>query len=68
MPANSPGRSGGGALIPGRAKLLVGYVKFLGYSTYIHTNDRTGHYRSTPKVFSRCHFQERGIFRDIGEF
>ena len=67
MPANSPGRSGGGARTPGRAKLLAGYVKFLGYSTYIQRNDRTGHYRSTPNVFSRRHFQERGIFRDIGE-
>ena len=68
MPANSPGRSGGGSLIPGRAKLLAGYVKFLGCSTYIQRNDRTGHYRSTPKVFSRRHFQEGEIFRDIGEF
>ena len=68
LPGNSPGRSGGGARTTGRAKLLAGNVKFPGYSMYIQRNHRTGHYRSTSKVFSRRHFQERGIFRDIGEF
>ena len=68
MPTNSPGRSGGGARTPGRANLLAGYVKFLGCSTYIQRNDRTGHYRSTPKVFSGRHFQEREFSGILGSF
>ena len=67
LPANSPGRSGGGLVTQG-AMLLAGYVEFpVILHIIIQRYDRTGHYRSTPircnvKVFSRQSFSRTGNF------